>query len=223
LSRRDVRLLALRMAPAGPEVALLDASGRALQRARPGARAEALAPLVGETLAEAGLGFPDLEALAVAIGPGSFTATRAAVAAVRALALATDSPVYALNALELAAETVAEARGSPLLVLGPAGRDGFAAQRFDAHAVPEGPPALLERDAALAAARAAARVVLVDLEDWAGPPALRVRSDALAVARAAAARAARRIPPVPGPAVRPLYLRPPDARLEAGRPLVVAA
>ncbi|BCX19460.1 MAG: hypothetical protein KatS3mg117_3142 [Geminicoccaceae bacterium] len=217
-----MRLLALRMGPAGPDVALLGGASELVRRERPGARAEALAPLVAATSSEAGLCFADLEALAVATGPGSFTASRAAVAAVRALALATGLRVYPLSSLEVAAETVSEAEPGPLLVLAAAGRGTLVGQRFEAGAVPVGPPELLEPAVAIERARRAERVVLVDLDEWAGPAARRVRTDAASLARAAAARAARGVPPLPGPAVRPLYLRPPDARPEAGRPLVTA-
>lgn len=224
-----MRLLAIRVGPDGPAVAVLGGSGAAVERARPGARAEALAPLVAEALAVAGLGFADLEALAVLTGPGSFTATRAAVASARALALATGLPVHALSALELAAETFAaetrpaEKDAQPFLVLAPAGRGALAVQPFGPDAEPAGPVELLAPEAACeAAARAGGPVALVDLEDGAGPPAVRLRADALALARAAVARAVRGRAPLPGPAVRPLYLRPPDARLEAGRALVAA-
>lgn len=217
-----MRLLAIRVGPAGPEVAVLGGSRGPAERCRPGARAEALAPLVADALGEAGLGFADLEALAVSTGPGSFTACRAAVAAARALALATGLPVHALSLLELAAEAAREALPAPFLVLAPAGRGELAVQRFAAGPVALGP---VERLAPAAASRLRAGgepVVTIDLEGWEEPVAMRLASGALSLARAAAARHGRGVAGLPGPAVRPLYLRPPDARPEAGRPLVVA-
>lgn len=218
-----MRVLALRMAPAGPEVALLGGTSGPVQRECAGARAEAFAPLLAASLTEAGLRFADLDALAVLTGPGSFTASRGAVAAARALALATGLRVHALSSLELAAETVAESGSGPLTVVAPAGRGMLAVQRFEDGAVPAGPPESLAPAAAIALAATGERVVLVDLEAWSGPAVCRTRTSALALARVAVARAARGIPALPGTAVRPLYIRPPDARAEAGRPLVAAA
>lgn len=226
-----MRLLAIRVGPAGPAVAVLGGAGGPVERDRPGARAEALAALVGEAMAAARLGFAELEALAVLTGPGGFTAARAAVAAARALALATGLRVHALSALELAAEALVEGRGGepvaePFLALAPAGRGELVLQRFDGGAAPLGPPRRLDAAAARAAVGEAPLVALVDLDEppgpVSGPPPRRLRSSALGLARAAAARHARGLMPRPGAAVRPLYLRPPDARPEAGRALVAA-
>lgn len=217
-----MRLLAIRVGTEGPAVAVLGGNRGPVEHGRPAARAEALAPLVADALAEAGLGFSELEALAVLTGPGSFTACRAAVAAARALALATGLPVYALSLLELAAETVREALPAPFVVLAPAGRGELAVQRFAAGPVALGP---VERLAPAEVGRLAAGgepVVTIDLEGRAEPVAVRLASGALPLARAAAERHGRGVAGLPGPAVRPLYLRPPDARPEAGRPLVVA-
>ncbi len=217
-----MRLLAIQVGSEGPAVAVLGGCRGPVERCRPGARAEALAPLVADALAEAGVGFGDLEVLAVSTGPGSFTASRAAVAAARALALAAGLRVHALSLLELAAETVRGTLPAPFLVLAPAGRGELALQRFAAGPVALGP---IERLAPAAARRLSAGgepVVTIDLEEWGEPVALRLASGALPLARAAVARHGRGVAALPGPAVRPLYLRPPDARPEAGRPLVVA-
>lgn len=217
-----MRLLAILVGPEGPAVAVLGGSRGPVERCRPGARAEALAPLLADALAEAGLAFGELEALAVSTGPGSFTASRAAVAAARALALATGLPVHALSLLEIAAETARETLRAPFLVLAPAGRGELAVQRFAAEAVPLGPVERRDRAAASRIPAGGEPVVTIDLEDWEEPVALRLASGASSLARAAAARHGRGVAGLPGTAVRPLYLRPPDARPEAGRPLVVA-
>ncbi|MFP4537912.1 MAG: tRNA (adenosine(37)-N6)-threonylcarbamoyltransferase complex dimerization subunit type 1 TsaB [Dichotomicrobium sp.] len=62
--------------------------------------AEALFPMIREVMAEAGASFPDLRAIAVTRGPGSFTGIRVGVAAARGLALATGKPIVAATSLE---------------------------------------------------------------------------------------------------------------------------
>ncbi len=219
-----MRLLALRVGAAGPAVAALGGPAGAVERSAAGPPAECLPGLVREVLEEAGLGPDELDALAVLTGPGSFTAIRAAVAAVRALALATRRPVFASSALELGAELAGG--DGPLLVAAPAGRGELAVQHFAAPDRALDQPMLLGADEVVAAVRAVPRWVLVEGEPLPPLPTARapelVRVGASALARAAVARAGRGIAPVPGPAVRPLYLRRPDARPEAGRPLVAA-
>jgi len=66
-------------------------------------QAERLLPLLAEVLAEGGVGWRDLTALAVGVGPGNFTGVRIAVAAARGLALALQVPAIGVSALEAAA------------------------------------------------------------------------------------------------------------------------
>ncbi len=219
-----MRLLALLVGGAGSAVAALGGPRGAVERVAVGTPSERLPSLVRQVVEEAGLRLSELETLAVLTGPGSFTAIRAAVAAARALALATGRPVHALSALELGAELAGG--DGPVLVLAPAGRGEMAAQLFADRDHPLGEPSLLGPDDIAAATVGAPRWVLVDPEPGspltAAGPAEVVRTSGLALARAALARAGRGRPPLPGPAIRPLYLRRPDARPEAGRPLVVA-
>lgn len=65
--------------------------------------AETLVPMIVEVLADAGIGFADIDALAVTIGPGSFTGLRAGLAAARGLALARRLPVAGVTSLEAVA------------------------------------------------------------------------------------------------------------------------
>lgn len=87
-------------------VALLDSAGalvahRAKQMTR--GHAEALVPMIDETLQEAGVGMDALERLAVTTGPGTFTGVRVGVSAARGLALALKLPVGAITTLEMLA------------------------------------------------------------------------------------------------------------------------
>lgn len=64
-------------------------------------QAERLMPLLEEVLAERGLGWGDLDALAVGVGPGNFTGIRIAVSTARGLGLALGIPVYGVSMFEV--------------------------------------------------------------------------------------------------------------------------
>lgn len=63
-------------------------------------QAERLIPLLDDVLAEAGVTWADLSALAVGTGPGNFTGVRIAVAAARGLALSVGIPAIGVTTLE---------------------------------------------------------------------------------------------------------------------------
>jgi tRNA threonylcarbamoyladenosine biosynthesis protein TsaB len=63
-------------------------------------QAERLVPLLEEVLAEGGIGWRDIKALAVGTGPGNFTGVRIAVAAARGLALGLGIPTVGVTSLE---------------------------------------------------------------------------------------------------------------------------
>lgn len=65
--------------------------------------AEVLMPMIGGVLDEAALAYEDIGAIAVTIGPGSFTGVRVGVAAARGLALSLKIPLIALTSLEVMA------------------------------------------------------------------------------------------------------------------------
>ncbi len=119
-----VKILAFDTATPATSVALAPGDGRMLTRRhdpaageRPGHQARLLGYAV-ELLEEAGIGFGDLDRLAVGVGPGTFTGLRIGVATARALAqahaldlvgistlhaLAVNSAQHAANAAEQAA------------------------------------------------------------------------------------------------------------------------
>ncbi|MCE8544856.1 tRNA (adenosine(37)-N6)-threonylcarbamoyltransferase complex dimerization subunit type 1 TsaB [Ruegeria pomeroyi] len=63
-------------------------------------QAERLMPLLEEMLREAGLGWRDLDAIGVGIGPGNFTGIRISVSAARGLALGLGIPAVGVDGFE---------------------------------------------------------------------------------------------------------------------------
>ena len=61
---------------------------------------QTLLPMITDMLKNAGLSLADIDALAVAAGPGSFTGVRIGVAAVKGLAFADDLPCVGVSTLE---------------------------------------------------------------------------------------------------------------------------
>lgn len=217
-----MRLLAFDSALDGCSVAVLG-GGRVLahrRREEPRGQAEALVPLVQAAMAEAGLAFAELDALAVTVGPGTFTGIRIALAAARGMAVALGRPVLGITTLEaLAAGIPARDAGARLRVA------AIDARRGEVYVQAFGPGLRPHDEAALlplaAAARRLPQVPLVLAGSGAGLllPLLdggdvllaagSERIDALQVARLAEVRT---LPP-PGMAPEPLYLRAPDAKL----------
>lgn len=188
-------------------------------------QSEALLPMIERVMAAAGMEFPALTGLGVTVGPGAFTGLRIGLAAARAIALASGKPAVGITTLEAIAAAVPPAP-DVLIVAIDAKRDDLYVQSFAQNlsggaawtpastAVAQLPEAvtlptgsfLIAGDGAarlLEALPAEARSRATLLADHALP-------DAAIVARLAAARLAS------GDAIvspRPLYLRPPDAKL----------
>lgn len=138
----------LKLTPIGnPTLLALDSAGQACSVAvwRDGAVAaqrlmamtrghsERLLPMVAETMKAASLEMAALDAIAVTIGPGSFTGLRIGLAAARGLGLALGRPVVGVTSfLAVAAALPAERRkGRELLVVLDTKRGDFFLQRFD--------------------------------------------------------------------------------------------
>ncbi|MCG6207389.1 tRNA (adenosine(37)-N6)-threonylcarbamoyltransferase complex dimerization subunit type 1 TsaB [Rhodopseudomonas sp. HC1] len=78
--------------------------------------AEALVPMLARVMQASGLGFADLDRIAVTTGPGSFTGLRVGLSAARGIALAADKPVVGLTTLSAyAAPLVSERDDTPIL------------------------------------------------------------------------------------------------------------
>jgi len=196
-------------------VALVTAGAVVAERGETGARghAERLVPLLEATLAEAGWAWSSIDRLAVAVGPGSFTGVRLAVAAARALALALDRPVVPVTTLAALAAAAADL-AAPVIPAIDARRGGLYLAWPESGAAP-GAPRLLAP--AVAAEQAPATFTAVGtgataLTAAAGRGRAHSRAvEAHGVAAAAEAALARGATPQAGPAVRPLYVRAADA------------
>jgi tRNA threonylcarbamoyladenosine biosynthesis protein TsaB len=75
--------------------ALLAQESQAMKRGH----AEALMPLIGRVMKQAGIAFAALDRIAVTTGPGSFTGLRVGLSAARGIGLAADRPVVGLSTL----------------------------------------------------------------------------------------------------------------------------
>ena len=181
-------------------------------------QSERLVPMVETVMAESGLGYEALDAIAVTCGPGGFTGVRIGLATARGLALASGRPLLGFSNFAVLAAAVSEPErsGRALAVTIDAKRADLYVEARDAAGtvlleatallpedldagLPDG-PLLLAGDAAetaRAALEASGREVAV-----AGNAH---HADAAVLARLAAG-----VEPDGSHAPRPIYLRPPD-------------
>lgn len=185
--------------------------------------AERLIGVIDEALAEAGMEYHRLEAIAVNIGPGSFTGVRVGVSAARGFALALGIPAIGVSALEaLAQESVDEAAEGPILAAIDAHRGEVYVQRFDASGKAMSEPSAISLADAEIAARSAAIVAgsaAGAMRELAGSGAVWRTASTLATADiTVTARIAGR-KGANGERPKPLYLRAPDAKPQSGAAL----
>jgi tRNA threonylcarbamoyladenosine biosynthesis protein TsaB len=95
-----------------------DAARLIAQESQPMKRghAEALMPLIGRVIRQAGIAFAALDRIAVTTGPGSFTGLRVGLSAARGIGLAADRPVVGLSTLTAyAAPVVGQNAAQPVI------------------------------------------------------------------------------------------------------------
>jgi tRNA threonylcarbamoyladenosine biosynthesis protein TsaB len=180
--------------------------------------AERLFGMVDAAMREAGLAFPELDRIAVTVGPGSFTGLRVGIAAARGFALATGRPAIGVGTLDAHAFSARETAGAvPVLALLDAHRDEIYGQRFHADGTADGPAEVAAAD------HFAARLRPGDILAGSGSDlvAAHARQAAEIVHRMSApdirAVGALGREATPDGAPRPLYLRPPDAKPQAAK------
>lgn len=191
-----------------------------MQRGRTSSR---LMGMVDAALEETGLALGDIDAVAVVIGPGSFTGVRIGVSTAKGLCHASGKPCVAVNALEAQAECVC-------------GFEGIVCPIFDAHLEQVYGAAFLNGmrlmpDVALTARAYAERICELGerflftgsgvdkyselLSDMFGTRAIfapvHARYLSPSAAGSAALRAAKRGEMTDYTAIMPVYLRPPNA------------
>jgi tRNA threonylcarbamoyl adenosine modification protein YeaZ len=183
-------------------------------------QASVLPDLVDAVLRETRLTAPQLDLIAVTVGPGSFTGVRAALALAHGIGAAAGIPVVGVTVGEALAEAlprlghrelwvaIASRRGRVFLARAGAGALRFAGVGLDELPLPApGLAVAVAGDAAIpVAAFLAARERDVMLTDARHPQARQV---ALVAAR-------RHVGGLPALPAQPLYVDPPEAKLPAG-------
>ena len=224
-----MRILGFDTATSACSAAVWEDGRIAARRFEPMSRgqSERLMPMVREVLSEAGADFRDLDLLAVTTGPGAFTGLRIGLAAARGMALAGDLACFGVTTLDAVAAGVCEQerhKASVLVVLDSKRAEVYA-QAFRSDLRPlSGPEALMPADLAALTANGEGygdRVVVAGDSAGQAVEALKdkgieaVLSTAPGVpdaATVAAIAAERWSPDQPAQPLRPLYLRPPDAK-----------
>lgn len=196
---------------------IVTAHSRAMHRGQ----AEMLAPFMAQVMAEGGIGFDRLEAVAVTVGPGTFTGLRVGMAAAKGVALARDIQVIGLTTLEIiAAQMADESNDRDILVVIESKRSDFYLQLFDRDGRAKHAPQAMEA-ANIAAAYGAAGCLVcgdaggrlrADITEGGSPwPQLWTARECLYPSPQAALKlAAQRLGAGPVKVPEPLYLRPAD-------------
>ena len=183
------------------------------------AHARELMPAVAEVMERAGLGFGDLEAIAVGVGPGTFTGLRIGIATARALASASGLLLRPVSSLAALAEGIDAELRLPLI---DARRGELFAALHPADGEPIWPPFVAAPEAVAERVREAGLVVRA-----AGDGSIRFRgvleaagigvdadeSRSHLVRALHVCRLAQTLPGEPPETVLPDYLRAPDAKI----------
>ncbi|MEM9355768.1 MAG: tRNA (adenosine(37)-N6)-threonylcarbamoyltransferase complex dimerization subunit type 1 TsaB [Pseudomonadota bacterium] len=232
----DRNILAIDTAGPACSVAIQGTSRGVLWRHEPMTKghAERLFPMINDVMGEAGLTLKDLDAIAVTTGPGSFTGVRVGVAAARGLALATQlqtvtatslATTARLAATELERKGVRAASDDSITVIQDARRGNLFVQDFDvtgcvalskARLHPVEDSGLLRRpDQDQIFTGSGVELLQQSPPEW----LLQVKTVDV-TADMPTAVALTEVDLLEMQPVRPLYLRPPDAKAQDGKSLL---
>jgi tRNA threonylcarbamoyladenosine biosynthesis protein TsaB len=218
-----MKLLAVDTTLGACSVAVRDGATRLAHRfeAMERGHAEALAPMVQETMVAAGISYTDLGRLGVTTGPGTFTGQRVGVAFMRGLRIALQRPLIGVTSLSAMAHQAMDETGCEIAVAIHDARRDEVYFEASGKGIAESSPQILKFDAALSAIEALMRTGSLAL---AGTASARVQ-EAGATIRLGTKRAAIVAPdadwvarlcasaPPSAEVPRPLYLRDADAKL----------
>lgn len=181
--------------------------------------AEHLMAVIEAALERAGISYDALDRIAVAVGPGSFTGVRVGVSTARGLALALKIPAIGISTLEaVAAQARAQGGAANVLVAFETIENRLQAALFDEDGTAIVQPAIIDMEQALnlvaqyrpvIAGTAAARIIA---ESGTGQATAgeQASADITFYAQLAATKGDDEEKP------KPLYLREPDAKPQAG-------
>ena len=215
-----MNLLGIDTSTAASGVCVLRSDGEAFEHepaperlSEPPAHAAELMPAIAQAMADAGLGYAELDAIAVGVGPGGFTGLRIGIATARALGSSAGlelRPVSSLKALSAGIEAehrlavIDARRGEVFARLDPGGDEQVAdPAEVAARVAGSGVHPLAAGDGA---------VRFRDVFEAAGVPVAAAGSRAHVVRGVSICRLALGAPPAPPEAVVPQYLREPDAK-----------
>jgi tRNA threonylcarbamoyladenosine biosynthesis protein TsaB len=213
-----VNVLGFDTSTAATTVCVVRADGKAFEHEPPAERlfeppghTRELMPAVDRLMREAGLGFPDLEALAVGIGPGGFTGLRIGIATAHGIAQGLGIPLHPVLSLAALAAGVEDEASVPLPLID--------ARRGEVYGMlPDGPPFVASPDDAAARAPAGAlaagdgSIRFRETLEAAGIPVAPGDSRMHVVRSLYICRLAETVQPAPPESVVPCYLRAPDAK-----------
>lgn len=181
--------------------------------------AEHLMAVIDNVLSEAKTSYTALGRIAVSVGPGSFTGVRVGVSTARGLALALGIPAVGISTLEaVAAETRETAGRNAVLAAFESVEGALQAALYGPSGEPIVPPAIISLEAALQLAEAhrpfltgtAAKRIAENCDFPLFIGSERNTADIALYARLAATKGDGEEKP------KPLYLREPDAKPQAG-------
>ncbi len=176
--------------------------------------AEHLMGIVDRALDEAGVQLSAIERIAVTIGPGSFTGIRVGVAAARGFALSLGVPAVGITTLSVMAEAERQrSPGRPVLAAMDAKRNEIYLQAFDADGAPLDEARAVTVEEAQAFAASFDGAITGSATPLLKPDATGEYANHFPIS--VVARLAAAADPSSGKP-KPLYLRGPDAKPQAG-------
>ncbi len=171
-----------------------------VENTKPVVQSAELIGMIEAALKQSAITYNDLTQIAATTGPGSFTGIRVGLASARGIAFATKRPTVGYTTLEVVAAAARKENPGPVLAVLNAGKGEYYYQPFDASGTPLAEPLLAAPETALALGGTIAGNI---------PGA----TCSITFPRAHALAELAALKPAGSQALRPYYIRPPDAKL----------